>query len=40
MAEHPEHWNTPLALPVGWQFLHAQRHSALLGLGKISSPGT
>lgn len=29
-----------LALPVGWQFLYAQRHSALLSLGKIPSPGT
>ncbi|HEY7044440.1 MAG TPA: low temperature requirement protein A [Nocardioidaceae bacterium] len=25
-----------LALPVGWQFLYAQRHSALLRLGKLS----
>jgi hypothetical protein len=24
-----------LAVPVGWQFLYAQRHSALLSLGKI-----
>jgi low temperature requirement protein LtrA len=25
-----------LALPVGWQFLYAQRHSALLSVGKLS----
>ena len=25
-----------LALPVGWQLLYAQRHSALLSLGKLS----
>src|SRR5262245_19477628 len=25
-----------LVLPLGWQFLYAQRHSALLGLGKLS----
>jgi low temperature requirement protein LtrA len=29
-----------LALPVGWQFLFAQRHSALLGLGKLSPSGS
>lgn len=28
-----------LAAPVGWQFLYAQRHSALLGMGKLLEPG-
>jgi hypothetical protein len=27
-----------LALPVFWQFVYAQRHSALLSLGKLESP--
>lgn len=26
-----------LALPLGWQFLYAQRHSELLRLGKLSA---